>query len=90
MGEVKPKFRCRIIKVYESGSIFRRLMDISDSTVSPVILIAHWLKTVRYANQILVIDGGRIVQQETHNALAGHKGIYADFIDVRKKPSAGN
>jgi ATP-binding cassette subfamily B protein len=38
-----------------------------------------------YADQILVIDGGKIVQQGTHNELAGQKGIYADFIGVRKK-----
>lgn len=50
-----------------------------------VVMIAHRLKTVRHADQILVIDGGRIVQRGTHAELAEQKGIYADFIGVRKK-----
>lgn len=50
-----------------------------------VIMIAHRLKTVRHADQILVIDGGKIVQRGTHDELAEKKGIYADFIGIRKK-----
>ena len=50
-----------------------------------IIMIAHRLKTVRHADQILVIDGGRIMQRGTHNELAGQKGIYTDFIGARKK-----
>ena len=50
-----------------------------------VIMIAHRLKTVRHADQILVIDGGKIAQRGTHDELVGQKGIYADFIGVRQK-----
>lgn len=50
-----------------------------------VIMIAQRLKTVRHADQILVIDSGKIVQKGTHDELVGQKGIYADFIGVRKK-----
>lgn len=50
-----------------------------------VIMIAHRLKTVRHADQILVVDGGKIVQRGTHDELVGQKGIYADFIGVRQK-----
>ena len=50
-----------------------------------VIMIAHRLKTVRHADQILVIDGGKIAQRGTHDELMGQKGIYADFIGVRQK-----
>ena len=49
-----------------------------------IIMIAHRLKTVRHANQILVVDHGRIVQQGTHDQLIQQKGIYADFILNRK------
>ena len=48
------------------------------------IMIAHRLKTVRHANQILVVDHGRIVQHGTHDQLIQQKGIYADFILNRK------
>ena len=50
-----------------------------------VIMIAHRLKTVRHADQILVVDSGKIVQRGTHDELVGQKGIYADFIGVRTK-----
>lgn len=49
-----------------------------------IIIIAHRLKTVRNADQILVLDNGRVVQQGTHNQLVQHEGIYADFIDEKK------
>ena len=50
-----------------------------------IIMIAHRLKTVKNADQILVLDNGRIVQQGTHDELMKEKGIYANFIGVRKK-----
>lgn len=50
-----------------------------------IIMIAHRLKTVRNADQILVVDDGRIVQQGRHEELIRQKGIYADFIGVRQK-----
>ena len=50
-----------------------------------IIMIAHRLKTVRNADQILVVDGGKIVQRGTHSQLMQEKGIYADFVNVRKK-----
>ena len=50
-----------------------------------IIMIAHRLKTVRHADQILVVDGGRIVQRGTHAELIGQPGIYADFVGGRKQ-----
>lgn len=50
-----------------------------------VIMIAHRLKTVRKANQILVLDKGRIVQRGTHESLMAEGGIYADFVNMREK-----
>ena len=50
-----------------------------------IVMIAHRLKTVRHADQILVVDDGRIVQSGTHSELMGQEGIYADFIGIRKK-----
>lgn len=49
-----------------------------------IIMIAHRLKTVRNADQILVVDDGRIVQRGRHEELIGQKGIYADFVLGRK------
>ncbi len=50
-----------------------------------VIMIAHRLKTVEHADQILVIDQGRIVQQGTHAELLSQEGIYRNFIQERRE-----
>ena len=50
-----------------------------------IIMIAHRLKTVRNADQILVIDDGQIVQQSRHEELIGQEGIYVDFVLGRKE-----
>lgn len=48
-------------------------------------MIAHRLKTVRNADQILVIDHGRIVQKGKHEQLIGRPGIYADFVGGKRQ-----
>lgn len=50
-----------------------------------ILMIAHRLKTVQKADQILVLDGGHIVQKGTHDELAGQDGLYRDFLDARKE-----
>uniref|UniRef100_UPI0025E67B14 ABC transporter ATP-binding protein n=1 Tax=uncultured Clostridium sp. TaxID=59620 RepID=UPI0025E67B14 len=48
-----------------------------------IIMIAHRLKTVRNADQILVVENGKIVQRGNHNSLIKEDGIYRRFIDIR-------
>ncbi len=50
-----------------------------------IIMIAHRLKTVRHADQILVIDKGKIVQKGKHDELMAVDGIYKNFVSGRKK-----
>ena len=50
-----------------------------------VILIAHRLKTVRRADQILVVDRGEIVQRGTHAQLLAKEGIYRRFVRGREQ-----
>lgn len=50
-----------------------------------IVMIAHRLKTVCGAGQILVVDEGRIVQRGRHEDLIGQKGLYADFVLGRKE-----
>ena len=50
-----------------------------------VIMIAHRLKTVRHADQILVVDQGQIVQRGTHEELMTQDGIYRRFIRGREQ-----
>jgi ATP-binding cassette subfamily B protein len=44
------------------------------------IVIAHRLSTVRAADQILVVDEGRIVERGTHTSLVAKNGLYAELI----------
>jgi len=50
-----------------------------------IIMIAHRLKTVQNADQILVLDKGKIIQRGTHQELIKSGGLYADFVSMREK-----
>ena len=50
-----------------------------------IIMIAHRLKTIRGADQILVLDDSHIVQRGTHAELIQQKGLYADFVSARQE-----
>jgi ATP-binding cassette subfamily B protein len=47
------------------------------------LVIAHRLSTVRNADLILVIDGGRIVERGTHSELLAAGGLYADLYSTQ-------
>lgn len=45
-----------------------------------IIMIAHRLKTVEHADQIIVLNQGRIVEQGKHQELLAKQGLYSRFI----------
>ncbi|HEY3426556.1 MAG TPA: ABC transporter ATP-binding protein [Negativicutes bacterium] len=49
-----------------------------------IIIIAHRLATIQNADQILVVDDGRIVQQGTHAELLQQEGVYKRFLSIRE------
>ncbi len=53
-----------------------------------IIMIAHRLKTVRHADQIYVIDNGRISQKGTHDELMAQEGIYKTFVEDRREAAS--
>ncbi|MBL8929679.1 MAG: ABC transporter ATP-binding protein [Kineosporiaceae bacterium] len=53
------------------------------------LVIAHRLSTVRRADRIVVLDGGRVVQQGTHAELLGQEGLYRRLSVAAARSSAG-
>ena len=49
-----------------------------------IIMIAHRLKTVEHADQIIVLNQGRIVEQGKHQELLAKQGLYSRFIQERR------
>ncbi len=48
-----------------------------------ILLIAHRLSTVRTADMIAVVDGGRVVEVGDHRALLAHSGAYARLVQAQ-------
>lgn len=65
----------------------KELMEAIDALTheKTVVMIAHRLKTVRHADQIIVLDQGRIAQRGTHEELMRQDGIYRRFVMGREK-----
>ena len=53
-----------------------------------IIMIAHRLKTVEHADQIIVLAQGRIVEQGKHQELLAKQGLYNRFIQERRSASS--
>ncbi|WP_374602426.1 lipid A export permease/ATP-binding protein MsbA [Arenimonas sp.] len=54
------------------------------------LVIAHRLSTVEHADQVLVLDGGRLVEQGTHASLLAKGGLYAHLHRMQfREPEAG-
>lgn len=64
----------------------KELMEAIDALTKEktIFMIAHRLKTVRNADQILVLNQGRIVQQGKHEELIQQEGIYKRFVESRE------
>lgn len=50
-----------------------------------VIIIAHRLATIEAADQILVVDDGRIIERGKHSDLVSLGGKYAEFVRIRQE-----
>jgi ATP-binding cassette subfamily C protein CydCD len=45
------------------------------------IVVAHRLSTIRHADLILVMEGGRVIEAGTHAALLAERGVYARLVE---------
>ena len=71
----------------ESETLVQRALDrIMDGRTT--LVIAHRLATVTRADRILVLDGGRIVEEGTHQSLLSNGGIYSRLAELQFAPDA--
>ncbi|GGW40043.1 peptidase domain-containing ABC transporter [Streptomyces caelestis] len=57
----------------------RRVTEIIQDIGATQVIIAHRLATIRSADRIYVFDGGRVVEQGTHEELLAARAVYADL-----------
>jgi subfamily B ATP-binding cassette protein HlyB/CyaB len=67
---------------YESENIIQRNMR-KISTGRTVLIIAHRLSAVRHADRIITIEGGRLVEDGTHDELMKRAGRYATLHQMQ-------
>lgn len=66
--------------------IFRNFEDISDGRTG--IMISHRISSARISNKIIVLDGGKITEQGTHDELIAHGGLYSKFYNLQREKYA--
>ena len=63
------------------AEVFRHVRDLAEGRMT--ILISHRFSTVRMADEIVVLDGGRIVERGDHAALMATGGVYARLFALQ-------
>ncbi len=63
--------------------IFRSIGDIADGKTC--VMISHRISSARMANKIIVLDGGKIVEQGTHDELVSLGGLYAKLYNLQRE-----
>ena len=63
--------------------IFKNFQAISDNKTG--ILISHRISAARMSNKIIVLDGGKIIENGTHDELVALGGLYANFYNLQKE-----
>ena len=58
----------------------RQVSEALDKMKCTRIVIAHRLSTIRHCSRIIVIDGGRIVEDGTYDELIAKNGFFAELV----------
>jgi ATP-binding cassette subfamily B protein len=69
------------LDVRAEAALYERFLDITQGLTT--IVISHRFSTVRRADRIVVLDGGRVVEDGTHDALLAAGGRYAYMFSLQ-------
>ena len=69
--------RLSAVDTYTEEEILSRLRGVMKKRTS--IIVSHRISTVREADQILVLESGRIAERGTHDSLVSAGGLYAEL-----------
>ena len=63
--------------------IFKNFEEISEGKTG--IMISHRISSSRMSNKIIVLDGGKITEQGTHDELVAKDGLYAKLYNLQRE-----
>jgi ATP-binding cassette subfamily B protein len=61
--------------------VFERFAELTQGKMA--LLISHRFSTVRMADRIVVLEGGRLIEEGTHQQLMTHAGVYAGMFEMQ-------
>ena len=84
MDGARPLFVARALDTQTERAVQVALERLAEGRTT--IAIAHRLSTVRDADQIVVLDGGRVVERGTHEELIAARGRYSQLVARDEHP----
>ena len=77
---VKILDRCNNVSSMAQGFTEKKIIDNLRRRACSCVIVAHRLSTIRYADEIIYLDHGNIVERGTHKELCALNGAYAEMI----------
>lgn len=62
----------------------RQVSEALDSMGCTRIVIAHRLSTIRHCDRILVLDGGKVIEEGTYEELIAQNGYFASLVERQR------
>ena len=74
------------LDVRQEASFYGRFLAVTEGLTT--VVISHRFSTVRRADRIVVLDGGRVVEEGAHDDLVARGGLYAGMFAAQAEPFA--